>query len=189
MSAAALLALAVVGRESLLQWAGDFLIVNDALGRADAIIVVGGNGPERVAESVRLLRAGFGQWLVISGGPYGDRHNSAVTMRRQAMVYDLPADRVLVDDRAESTVDNARGSARLMQGPGLRTAIVVTSPYHTRRAAVIFSHVFRRQGLGVRVTSVADGSFDAHRWWTRHHDRNLVIREYAKLLAFLVVGQ
>ena len=89
----------------------------------------------------------------------------------------------LMDDRAESTYENAAGAARVMRANGLRTAIVVTSPYHTRRAGLIFSRVFRAEGLAVRTRSAADSFFDVYRWWTRHRDRQLVTREYLKLLA------
>lgn len=186
--ALALVALAVVAyieRAPLLQAIGNFLVVKDPLVRVDAIIAIAGNGPERVATSVRLLHEGYGQWLVISGGPYGYRFNSAITMRDQALDSGVAAERILLDDSAGSTVDNALGSARLMKARGLRTAILVTSPYHTRRAAVVFSRIFRRHGLAVRVRAADESFFQVQRWWTRDQDRGLVVGEYAKLLAFL----
>lgn len=184
LGAIVLVATAYIARESLLQAAGDFLVVNDPLVRGDAIIAIGGNGPERVATSAALLRDGYGRWLVLSGGPYGLGHNSTVELLTQAFASGVPAERVLVDDRAESTVENALGSARVMKARGLRTAIVVTSPYHTRRAAVMFSRIFRHEGLEVRVRAADNSFFEVQRWWTRHRDRNLVVREYVKMLVF-----
>lgn len=177
--------MAYVEQEPLLQAAGDFLVVSDALRSADAIIAIGGDGPERIFTALRLLREGYGRWLVVSGGPYGRGFNSAILMRNQAIRGGLPAERIIVDDVAESTVGNAVGSARLMKRRGLRSAILLTSPYHTRRAAIVFSRYFRRDGLVVRVLAVDDGYFRIDRWWTREPDRGLVLREYTKLLAFL----
>lgn len=185
-------AIAVVlyaGRTALLQAVGDFLTVNDPLERADAIIVLSGNGPDRIGTSVALLREGFGRVLIVSGGPYelrrGRSRNSAHVMRDEAIAAGAPPEQILLDDRATSTHENAVGSARVMKEHGLRSAIVVTSPYHARRAGLVFSRVFRAQGLSLRVRSAEISFFQARRWWTRHRDRQLVVREYVKLLAAL----
>jgi uncharacterized SAM-binding protein YcdF (DUF218 family) len=173
------------GREPILQATGEFLVVSDLLERADAVIAIGGDGPERVATAMRLLRDGYGQWLIVSGGPYAFGLNSGLTMRDQALAGGMPPERLLVDDRAESTVDNARGSAGLMEGRRLASAILLTSPYHTRRAGMIFAREFRPRRLSVRVLAVDDGHFRVDRWWTREFERRLVVREYGKLVLFL----
>ena len=172
-------------RESLLQAAGDFLVVSEAPAPADAVIVIGGNGVERITAAKRLLDNGYSRWLVISGGPTINGPNSAAVNRDEALEAGIPAGRLLIDDRAESTVDNAEGAARVMTARGLRTGIVLTSPYHARRTAVVFDRIFRQAGLHARVVTVDDGRFSVDRWWTRPVDRRLVLREYMKLLAFL----
>ncbi len=182
-------AIALIEWEAWLQAIGDFLVVNDPLERVDAIIAIGGGGPERVAIGVELWREGYGRWLIVSGGPYrlGPRsvaQNSAIVMRNHALASGVPADRILVDDDSESTLDNAQACARLMKAHGLRSATLVTSPYHTRRAGFVFARVFRSQGLEVRVHAAPSSFFEIHRWWSRHRDRNLVVQEYVKLLAF-----
>jgi uncharacterized SAM-binding protein YcdF (DUF218 family) len=178
-------ALGVLMRDPLLQAAGDFLILSDPAERVDAVIAIGGDGIERITTARRLLQNGYGQWLIVSGGPYGPGLNSAFILRDQAQGAGVPPERILIDDRAESTVDNAEGAARLMTARGLRSGVVLTSPYHTRRAAVVFSRIFSRMGLRVRVLAVDDGYFSVHRWWTRAFERRLVVREYGKLVAFL----
>jgi uncharacterized SAM-binding protein YcdF (DUF218 family) len=191
MRRGALLAAVVVAagaalmREPLLQAAGTFLVVSDPVERVDAVIVIGGDGIERITTARRLLQEGDGQWLIISGGPYGPGLNSASILQGQARGSGVPAERILVDDRARSTLDNAEGAARLMTAHGLRSGVVLTSPYHTRRAAVVFSRVFGRHGLRLRVLAVDDGHFRIDRWWTRSFERRLVLREYGKLVAFL----
>jgi uncharacterized SAM-binding protein YcdF (DUF218 family) len=179
-------AVAYAGRDVALQAVGDFLVVNDPLEPADAVIAISGNGPERLTTAVGLLRGGFGRVLIVSGGPYmlGRRpRNSAEVMRDEVVAAGVPAPQVLVDDRATSTYENAAGAAAVMRARGLRTAILVTSPYHARRAAIIFRRVFRTEGLRVRVRSSEESFFDVRRWWERPRDRRLVYREYVKLLA------
>ena len=98
----------------------------------------------------------------------------------------MARDQILMDDLGVSTVENARGSAQVMRAQGLRSAILVTSPYHMRRAAVIFRAFFRPAGLTVQAHPVQDSFFRPEGWWRHRSDRQLVIREYAKLVAFLV---
>ncbi len=178
-------AIGYVGHGPIFQAAGDFLVVSDPPRPVDAVIILGGDGVERIDAARGLLENGHGQWLVLSGGPYGKGWNSAAVMRDQALAAGVPVERLLIDDRAESTVDNAEGTVRLMVARGLRTGIVLTSPYHTRRAAVVFSRIFRRSGLQARVMAVDDGHFRVDRWWMRPDDRRLVLREYVKLAGFL----
>lgn len=173
---------ATVFAPALLQAAGDFLVIRDPLEPADAVIAISGDGTgERAGAAAALVLAGYGRWLIVSGSADG----AAATMARVALRAGVPEQQILVDDRAESTVRNARNSARLMRRHRLRRAILVTSPYHTRRAAMIFREEFRRWGLEVRVTATERSFFDADRWWTRDFDRWLVTREYGKIAAFV----
>jgi len=185
LAMAVIAAIGYVIREPLLQAAGDFLVVSDRPVPVDAAIVIGGDGVERIAAARRLLDEGRARWLVLSGGPYGRGLNSATLMHRQAVAAGVTPERILVDDRAESTSDNAEGAARRMASRSLRSGVVLTSPYHTRRAGVIFARVFGHHNLEARVMAVDDGHFRVDRWWTRANDRRLVVREYLKLAAFL----
>jgi glycosyltransferase involved in cell wall biosynthesis/uncharacterized SAM-binding protein YcdF (DUF218 family) len=175
---------AVLLREPILQAAGTFLAVEDPLMSADAIIAISGNGPERVATAVQLWRAGYAPWLLLSGGP-GEFSGSARQLRRYATDLGVGTESIIIDDTALSTVGNARGSAAAMQARGLHSAILVTSPYHMRRSAVIFRRYFGPVGMSVRAYPAQDSFFQTAGWWRRPQDRQLVIREYAKLVGFL----
>jgi uncharacterized SAM-binding protein YcdF (DUF218 family) len=177
--------IAGLGREGTLQRMGDFLVVRDTLAPSDAVIAVSGDGPERVATSIALMRQGLARRLVISGGLYGRGINAAHVMRDQALDSGVPAAEIIVDDGATSTAENALGAARVMRAHGLRSAILVTSPYHTRRAGMMFRRVFLREGLALRVHAVEGSFFHVDGWWTRPEDRSLVVGEYLKLVAYV----
>jgi uncharacterized SAM-binding protein YcdF (DUF218 family) len=180
------LAAALVLRwEAALQSAGDFLAVRDPLAQTDAVIAISGDGRERVRTAADLVHQGVATWLLVSGGPPG-LPGSAAEMVGYAREAGMEDDRVLVDVGATSTVENAEGSARVMRAHGLRSAILVTSPYHMRRSVVIFRGTFHRQGLSVRAYPARDSFFEVEGWWKRRRDRELVFREYAKLAAYLV---
>jgi uncharacterized SAM-binding protein YcdF (DUF218 family) len=171
-----------------LQAVGDFLVVRDPVIPVDAVIAISGDGTgERVVTASSLLRQGNARWLILSGSTAGAAPGGAVAaMLRVAMRSGVPAERILIETGSASTLDNARNSARLMQARGLRTAILVSSPYHTRRAAWIFLSEFQPRGLNVRAYAAHNSFFDAREWWTRARDRGLVLGEYRKLLGFMV---
>jgi uncharacterized SAM-binding protein YcdF (DUF218 family) len=82
---------------------------------------------------------------------------------------------------ARSTADEAGFAAVLVQRCGWRSLIVVTSPYHTRRAGWTFR---RAIGDATRVTTVASGAPSRPwRWWSRERDTEAVLLEWVKGLA------
>lgn len=172
----------------VLQAFGDFLVVREPLSTADTVIAITGDGTgERARTAAALVRAGWASWLIISGSTAGAAPGGATAaMVRDALAAGVQRERMEVDDQAWSTVENARNTAQLMGRRGWRTAILVTSPHHTRRAAWAFRREFHRRGLLVRVIPAERSFFNVHGWWTRRLDRGVVLREYEKLLAYMV---
>ncbi|HEX2569172.1 MAG TPA: YdcF family protein [Polyangia bacterium] len=129
----------------------------------DVIVVLGAPlGPdgrlgrvvrERVEAGVAAWKAGLAPWLLLTGGRtdpsvwadlragiYGAqaRERSGVAeaagMRDHARSLGVPAEVILLEDRARSTQENARYAASMMAERGLRRALVVTQPFHLRRS-------------------------------------------------------
>jgi uncharacterized SAM-binding protein YcdF (DUF218 family) len=109
-------------------------------------------------------------------------------MKRDAMRLGVPAAAILVEPTAADTEENARLTAQLMSERGLHTAILVTSPYHQRRAAMLFSRAFARGGLTFLNHPADDPQWDPDRWWLREPSRSLTLVELAKLSASLLLG-
>jgi uncharacterized SAM-binding protein YcdF (DUF218 family) len=114
--------------------------------------------------------------------------SSAELMKRDAVRLGVPAEAILVEPASVSTEENARFVAQLMQGRRLHTAILVTSPYHQRRASVLFSRAFAPIGLAFRNYPAHDPQWDPDRWWLREPSRTLTLVELAKLGATVIGG-
>jgi uncharacterized SAM-binding protein YcdF (DUF218 family) len=69
-----------------------------------------------------------------------------------------------------------------------KSVLVVTSPYHCRRARAILKQVL--QPLGVKVTVVGSASYymDAPRWWNSAQGWRLIPAELGKLIWWHLVG-
>lgn len=178
--------IALLAHQALLQAVGDFLAPEDPLAPADAVIAISGDGRERVRTAAEIFHQGYVTWVVLSGGPAHRGSGSAQEMARYAQEFGTPAERILLDERATTTVANAQGSAQVMEERGLRRAILVTSPYHMRRAIIIFRAAFAPRGLSVQAYPARDSFLDLEAWWKRPQTRQFVLREYAKLVAFLI---
>jgi uncharacterized SAM-binding protein YcdF (DUF218 family) len=68
-----------------------------------------------------------------------------------------------------------------MTAKGLRTAILVTSPYHQRRAAILFERESAPAQISVRNYPARDPRWDPNTWWLTEAARSLTFVELAKL--------
>jgi uncharacterized SAM-binding protein YcdF (DUF218 family) len=94
-----------------------------------------------------------------------------------AVITQLPA--------STSTCDDARLTLAALP-PGAKQILVVTDPFHTRRA----QWLFKRAANGVEVVMIAANPswFDPARWWTEERGIIVVGQEYVKFGMTLVKG-
>jgi uncharacterized SAM-binding protein YcdF (DUF218 family)/glycosyltransferase involved in cell wall biosynthesis len=147
---------AVVFYTNAVWWAAAPLRIAAPPGPADAIVVfaggvgesgkAGGGTQERVQHAVDEYRAGYARHLVFSSG-YTYSFPEAELMRSVAVQQGVPPDAILLEPRATNTYENVTYVDEILRGHGWRSALLVTSPYHMRRAVA----VWRRSAPEVRV--------------------------------------
>jgi uncharacterized SAM-binding protein YcdF (DUF218 family) len=120
-----------------------WLIVDDAGETADAIVVLGGEAypPNRTIHALNLYKQRRAPVVVFTGGALPGQPpeiSSARVALRYALARGLPAEVALVVDTAQSTYDEATLVRELAAHHGWRSLIIVTDPYHTRRAVRTF---------------------------------------------------
>ena len=172
-----------------LQKMADLLMVQDRLARSDLIIVLGGdtNG-ERVREGVKLFKQGYADRLLMSGGPVVYKLTLAQAMMQQALALGIPPAAIVLQDRSQSTREDALFSLPIAKKLSAKSVILVTSPYHTRRAAKVFRKVFLPEGIKVLVDQARPSVFNPVCWWKRHEDTTDVVWEYCALVMYLFKG-
>jgi uncharacterized SAM-binding protein YcdF (DUF218 family) len=174
---------------ALLVGVGHWLDVTDPLAKADAIVAISGDTGARADTAIALWKQGYAPVLIFSGGSSDPESvASAELMKRKAVAAGVPANAIVVEGTSATTEENAQRVAELMKAAGRRSAILVTSPYHQRRAALLFQREFDRVGLSFRNHPADDPDWDATLWWTSEPSRSLTLVELAKLGA-LVAGQ
>jgi uncharacterized SAM-binding protein YcdF (DUF218 family) len=168
---------------------GHWLGPTDPLAKADAIVAISGDIGHRADSAIALWKQGYAPVLIFSGGSRDPESvASAELMRRVAVAAGVPANAIVVEGTSATTEENAKLVAELMRRSGLKSAILVTSPYHQRRAAMLFEREFGRVSLTFRNHPADDPDWDPTLWWMSEPSRSLTLVELAKLGA-LVVGQ
>jgi uncharacterized SAM-binding protein YcdF (DUF218 family) len=141
----------------------------------DAVVVLGAAmaapgvpGPalvRRLEHGVRVLTARGAGYLVVSGGVVGPPPAEAQMMGELARARGVAASRILVEDQARNTFENAVFSGRIIRAHGWSRVIVVTDAFHLRRALF----VFRRIGLAVSGDGVPRPPQMTRIAWARLH--------------------
>ena len=172
-----------------LPWIGEFLVVADPLQKADALFLLAGDEDPRLAYGAQLLEQGYAGWFILT-----DMHLRSVDtqgvystrVKLKAMELGVPAVRILIiPGQVSTTYEEVARLKEFSVAQGFHSLIVVTSPYHTRRARWLLRQVFRGSGVTVLVRPVPNHSYRAEAWWRSPEDREQTTLEYAKALAHL----
>jgi uncharacterized SAM-binding protein YcdF (DUF218 family) len=157
---------------------------------SDAIVVISGDEQlARFREGVRLFESGYGKYLVFSGAALDNGVSNAEVMRDLAVQAGVPAGSILEDALGEDTWGNAVHTRDLLVSRGLRSAILVTSPYHARRAKLTFDAAYAGTGISLLVHAAPDSEWRKLSWWQQTDTRRLTFVELQKLGYIFVTGQ
>lgn len=115
--------------------------------RADAIIVLGsavwsGGRPSpslnaRTQHAIALYQSGYAPYLIFCGGLGGNPPTEAEVMRRLAAGAGVPASAMILEDQSHSTDESLANAKALMNARGMKSAIIVSDPFHLFRAEII----------------------------------------------------
>ena len=184
----AALAIVAIGLPFLfLLWhAGSFLVVSRDLATPDAIVVLASHEWERLPEAARLAQRNPNAAILLTEPVAPTDYNCTHCALRESWlraigVTDNPI--VLLPRRVRNTYDEAVAAREYAAQVGYRRLMIVTSPYHTRRALAAFVTIF--EGTSVRVGVLPASSESVARpnaWLWGHYDRSYVAYEWTALL-------
>ena len=170
--------------ERIFRAAGDYLIESRAPEKADAVLVLAGDWRgDRVRLAGELVKSGYAPLALVSGPMELYGVNEADLAIQFAVRGGASASYfVPVYVRALSTLEEARAFAPELRRRNIRRLLLLTSNYHTHRAASIFR---KELGSSVEILPVAapDKYFRPEDWWLRREGQKTVFYEYSKTLA------
>lgn len=165
-----------------------YLSPQDSLAKTDAIVVVsGGDTDARISEGVKLYLQKWAPKLVFSGAAAEGNVSNALAMKRIAISEGVSADEILIEENSKTTAENADFTAKVLNDNGFKSIILVTSPYHQRRAYNEF-----RSSLGkdyvILNHSAVDTTWSKKSWWENANARFLTLAEIMKNFYEIVQG-
>lgn len=175
-------------------WISKPLVTRDSVRAADAVIVLGGGlkkdctlgkrVSERVLQGVALVKQEKARRLIMSGGKVPHTNcTESNEMKKFAVAQGIPELSILTEEASTSTYENAVLTKALVQEAGVRTFLLTTSPFHTRRACA----VFRNQEMAVSCIP-AERSLGQDSVSERLRLLKAILREYIATLYYQIQG-
>lgn len=161
---------------------GRFLVQSDDLEPADVLVVLAGDySGSRIKRAVELVREGAAPLALLNGSQQMYLSRECLLAAEYAVSIGGEAETEPFCFYAASTLDEARIVDDELLRRGVKSAIVVTSEFHTRRARLIFRQATSGKVRYQFAASPSPG-FYPDRWWQSRTGRKIVVLEYLKLL-------
>lgn len=91
----------------------------------------------RADKTVELYLAGLAPFIIFTGADTGAGCEAEV-MKELAMKQGVPGEKIITETKATDTITNAKYSVEIMRAKGWESAILVSNPYHLKRAKSLF---------------------------------------------------
>lgn len=123
------------------------ILHEDQLLQADAVVVMGNPANadgslsvtqrERTDAAFEAFRKSNARFLVFCGGAAANQHIEAEVMKKYALSKGINDSQILIETKSESTIENALFVFPILEQKGIKSVVLVSSAFHTRR---VFNH-------------------------------------------------
>ena len=183
--------------------AGNLLVEEQKPVRSDLIVVLMGSGPDRMLHAVDLYKKDYaGKILMVENWQPGYERLKAlnVSIPRDAQIaamigtqLGVPQEAfIILPGDAQSTQDEAAIIKDYLQkNRKINSLLLVTSKFHSARAADIFSWEMAGLDRKVKITSCPTpyDNFNPGAWWRSREDAKQVVMEYSKWTNFYLLDR
>jgi uncharacterized SAM-binding protein YcdF (DUF218 family) len=172
------------------RYAGETLVVSEYVDQPDAIVVLASHEWERLPLAAELARQYPAAQVLLTQPAEITEHNCFECPARVKRLGEagIQRERVTVlPEAVTNTYDEAKAATSFVDRAHVTRLVVVTSPYHGRRALATFRHLFKSTGIKAHVGLATPVSrADPRRWWLRTYDREYVSYEWAGIVYYAV---
>jgi uncharacterized SAM-binding protein YcdF (DUF218 family) len=165
---------------------GTWLVVQDPLEPAHAIVVLSGRMPLRALQAAEIYRQGYAAqvWITRPVSPAEQLEQMHINFvgeefynEKALMAQGVPRDAIRVLERpTTNTEDEVEAIAAALRRAGGSKAILVTSMPHTRRVKTIWKALVGEAPRAI-VRYAPQDEYDGAYWWRNTHDAYDVARE------------
>lgn len=146
----------------------NLIIENSKPEKSDYIVVIsGGDTVGRTKKGIELYKQAYAPKLLLSGDAADPQSPSnAKVMKKYAINNGVPEEDIIIEETSKDTRENATQSIlKLIKVGPEQQIILVTSPYHSKRARVEFQKAFNDQTIEAKIISVNANDKNWGRYW------------------------
>lgn len=131
----------------------------------------------RLDEGLRLFNSGYADYIIVSGGMgEGEHITEAFAMKEYLIKNGVPQDKIIEEDKSNSTITNIKNSKAIMDNNNFKDAIIVSNKYHLLRAYLIA----KKFKIKASMSGVFVSDF-------KYYEVKGFIREIAAFMKFLII--
>jgi uncharacterized SAM-binding protein YcdF (DUF218 family) len=170
---------------------GRWLVVEDPLVKAQAIVVLSGAMPLRAIEAAKLYREGYAPeiWLTHSTEPGETLEKMGIPFsgedyyNKLVLIHEgVPPEAIhVLEPPIVNTADEIEAAAAALKPGKDAPVILVTTKVHTRRVRLLWRRLAPGQARAI-VRAASGDPFDPRHWWRTTGDALDVVREFLGLL-------
>jgi uncharacterized SAM-binding protein YcdF (DUF218 family) len=172
-------------RDRWLSEMGAMLVISDNVVKSDVIILLGGEGEssERSKKAAELFKSGYATKVLLTDGSFDFSHKMEIEkLASRVETLGVPRTSILLEDKSQSTFENAKFTKQILTKEGMKNALVVTTDWHTLRTKLTFEKVYRNSGIQLHYIA-------APSVWTQHSIRENVPMEWMKIIYYKMLNR
>lgn len=154
----------------------------------DAVVAIsGGDTAARTNEAIKLFQNGWGKYLIFSGAAEDKTGPSNAYMMKQIAIDSGVSEKfIYIDEKAESTRENAEELQDIFEDLEVKKIILITSGYHQKRSQLEFEEY--TDGITIINHPASNDSDWSVWWWLTPRGWWLAGGEIVKIVVFSLVG-
>lgn len=177
---------------------GGFLILEHPEEKTDLIVCLAGGNVDRGLATADAYNKGLAPKVYISKEQLPDGYKKLIQKgvnypRTIDLLADaleqlgVPGRSIFISDKIViSTYDEAMILKGFVEGTGIKSFMVITSPSHSKRAFLTFKKVFENNDLKIIMRPSPYSEFRSEDWWKKRKYIRDVIIEYQKLVYYVL---
>lgn len=141
----------------------------------------------RLTTAARLFQRGLVRHIIVSGGVVVSHRGltEAAWFLESLIERGVPSDRILVEDRATNTAENAEFALPIIKQYGFKAVVLVMSDFEGIRAHLTAKKAWQGHGISIYDDHApSPGRWNAWTWWLTRKGRHLTWYTVSRLFRY-----
>lgn len=159
---------------------GKYLSPSNTPQKADVIVVASGSD-DRIFHAIDLYKANVAPKIIVTGAAQKGPVSDAAAMSVIAQSHGIPAEAIMIEERATDTYENALYANEIIQKNKFKNIVLVTSPYHQRRLYETFKSICNIPKCLLFNSPSPYSAWHENTWWFTQQEKEHTTKELAKI--------